>query len=160
MVSLKLYMGRADLIVKLLDDIILKNDHIVNDFKKMECIQSDPSFKDEDFGLKKKIEAFEVMQQEMAEEIAKSDKRGTIRAMIARDYAVFLERDDADRGDQELAAKRLMTLGLINIYRQHLKEQTKVVLKTVKELPTTGRDYSMFWRNWAELAGVPYQRES
>ena len=157
--NLKLYTGRAGLIVNLLDSIILQNDKLVNNRIKQECAMADGMDLNA-LGMDRINEGLEKQQQDMADQIAQEDKRGTIRIMITKDYLSFLGQEDADKTDQHKAATRLMTLGLVNIYRMRPPKQTDVILKTIKKLPTTGRDYTMFWRSWGYKAIADRIRES
>lgn len=155
--NLKLYSGKADMIVDLLDKIILQNDKLVNNRVKQECALKDGIDMNE-LGLARINARIEKEQQDLADEIAQIDKRGTVRILIAKDYSAFLEQDDASKDEQRLASNRLLTLGLVNVYRMRREKQTDVILKLVKELPTTDRDYTMFWQNWGKK--IPDQPET
>ena len=145
------------MIVYLLDKIILQNDKLVNNRVEQECALKD-GIDANKLGLARINARIEKEQQDLADEIAQTDKRGTVRILIARDYSAFLEQDDASKDEQRLASNRLVTLGLVNVYRMRREKQTDLILKLVKELPTTDRDYTMFWQNWGKK--IPDQPET
>ena len=101
-------------------------------------------------GISHIIKSLEKSQQDSAESISKLDQRGTVRARMLIDYTKFIATPGVTDEMKLLAKNRLMTMGLLSIYRLRAAKQTKIVREMLGALPTTGRDYTVFRRNWEE----------
>ena len=156
------YTGKAETILNLLDSIILQNDKIENAQFKRNCLLNDGSGSHDDMGLSERIKEYEQHQQKTADEIARIDKRGTIRARITTDSIRFLSRTTPSDEAHDQIKNYLITLALLAMYRMRVKQQSALINGMLGFLPTTGRDYSVFRKSWMTVYGNPNQhvRES
>lgn len=129
----------------LLDNIVLQNDKILLWRQRQKALLNDGNNSSDDLGIGDVIiKRYEQVQQKCAEEVAKIDNRGTVRARMLLNASHILLDPNVPETIRNLTVNRMIIIGLISVYCLRSKDQTRLITKMLGKLPTTGHDYSRF----------------